>query len=457
MNIQAADILSLFPGFDSLENLQQTLAADGTLPSSFSEALMAELQRLQDAVSANKDFLPDSGVSEAGFFANTGNFLPSDGNINLEQTLTALSDIMGRLEAIQQSELSNQKATGSDVNATNAEQLPIAEGLQEADKFQALGDLQSATYLNAPVQPAQTIVAELQQTLENDPFQKALTSSAAKTELTQMQDAVQSLLQQQNSRQQTVLMDTATAPARDVDIKLQVAEDLTRSEQLVLDKNQALFSDEIKQNASLNANPSGAMIDELGVEQKIKNRQKGIDNKAVLSSLAHLQRAVVPTQDTRNSLPVVQTAIGHPQWGQEFAEKIVWLHQKAIPSAEINLNPRHLGPVSIHIDVDKDQTSVSFQAHNPLVRESIEAALPRLREMLAAQQLNLVDVNVSQQQSEQKQSSHGFEQQTGQDDNKNAADSNSPHEAVADSAAAVMDEIEAGRAMVSQGMLSLFA
>ncbi len=453
MNIEATDILSLFPGFDSLENLQQTLATDGSLPSSFAETLMAELQQLQNAVSGQKDFLQDSAATAPDFSASTGKLLPTDGNIDLEQTLTALSDIMGRLEAIQQSELSNQKATGSDVNATDAEQLPIAEGLQEVDKFQALGDLQPATYLNAPVQPAQTIVAELQQALENDPFQKALASSAAKTELAQMQDAAQSLLQRQNSRQQTVLMDTATAQVQDVDIKRQVAEDLTRSEQLVLDRNKALFSDEIKQNASL----SEGLMDEISVEQKTKNRPQSIDNRAVLSSLAHLERAVMPAQETRNSLPVVQTAISHPQWGQEFAEKIVWLHQKSIPSAEINLNPRHLGPVSIHIDVDKDQTSVSFQAHNPLVRESIEAALPRLREMLAAQQLNLVDVNVSQQQSEQKQSSHGFEQQTAQDDNKNAADSNPPHEAVADSAAAVMDEIEAGRAIVSQGVLSLFA
>jgi len=184
---------------------------------------------------------------------------------------------------------------------------------------------------------------------------------------------------------------------------------------------------------------------------------QSIDSRAVLSGLAHLERSVMPAQDTRNSLPVVQTAITHPQWGQEFADKVVWLHQKAIPSAEINLNPRHLGPVSIHIDVDKEQANVSFQAHNPLVRDSIEAALPRLRDMLSAQNLNLGDVNVSQQQSGQKQSSNGFEQQTGQDDNKNTADSNLPHEAVADSAAAVMDEIEAGRAIVSQGLLSLFA
>lgn len=459
MNIEAADIQSLFPGFDSLEKLQQTLATDASLPSSFTETLMVQLQQLQNVVSANKDIVPDSGTTvatAAAISASTGKHLPSDGNIDLEQTLTALSEIMGRLNIIQQSEPSTRQVQGADVNATDSEQT-IGDRLQAVDKFQALGDLSLATRINAPDQsvqkPVQTIAAELQQTLENDPLQKVLASSVAKTERAQLQDAAQSLLQRQNSRQQNVLMNTASVPAQDTDIKQQAAEDLARSELLTSDKNQAQFSDVFKQNAGL----SKGLMDEVGLEKKTKNKLQSIDSRAVLSGLAHLERSVMPAQDTRNSLPVVQTAITHPQWGQEFADKVVWLHQKAIPSAEINLNPRHLGPVSIHIDVDKEQANVSFQAHNPLVRDSIEAALPRLRDMLSAQNLNLGDVNVSQQQSGQKQSSNGFEQQTGQDDNKNTADSNLPHEAVADSAAAVMDEIEAGRAIVSQGLLSLFA
>ena len=174
------------------------------------------------------------------------------------------------------------------------------------------------------------------------------------------------------------------------------------------------------------------------------------------TSLMELNRAVSSLPQSKTPTVIIQQPVAHPQWGTEMADKIVWMVQKQIPSAEINLNPKHLGPVSIHIDVDKDQTSIAFHAHNPLVKESIEAALPRLKEMLASQQLNLVDVNVSQQESGQKQSSQAFFQQS-KGDNTGQNQKERQNEAIADSAAAVINEIENGRAILSQGILSLFA
>ena len=89
----------------------------------------------------------------------------------------------------------------------------------------------------------------------------------------------------------------------------------------------------------------------------------------------------------------------HPEWQQEFNDRILWMHKKAIPSAELRLNPNHLGPVSIRIRVDQEQqTSIIFSAKHAQVSEVIEAAIPRLREMLHTQQVNLVEVNVSSQQ-----------------------------------------------------------
>jgi flagellar hook-length control protein FliK len=47
--------------------------------------------------------------------------------------------------------------------------------------------------------------------------------------------------------------------------------------------------------------------------------------------------------------------------------------------------------------MDGDKASIAFTSHHAGVRDALEASLPRLRDLFAAQGLNLVNVNVSQQ------------------------------------------------------------
>jgi flagellar hook-length control protein FliK len=56
-----------------------------------------------------------------------------------------------------------------------------------------------------------------------------------------------------------------------------------------------------------------------------------------------------------------------------------------------------MGPVSIRIDINQDQATIAFMAQNANVRDALEASIPKLREMLSTQQLNLADVSVSPQ------------------------------------------------------------
>lgn len=108
MNIQAADILSLFPGVDSLDSLQQTLATDGALPEAFANTLMAEIQQLQATLqqdAGKMDFSSNFGNGQT----LDGNLLPASGNIDLEQTFQALSDIVNRLQSL---ELTEKNAQG---------------------------------------------------------------------------------------------------------------------------------------------------------------------------------------------------------------------------------------------------------------------------------------------------------------------------------------------------------
>jgi Flagellar hook-length control protein FliK. len=88
--------------------------------------------------------------------------------------------------------------------------------------------------------------------------------------------------------------------------------------------------------------------------------------------------------------------LSHPEWNKDLGERIVWMNSRAIPSAEIRMNPPHLGPISVRVDVSDDQATVVFTAQHAAVRETLEASIPKLREMMSAQHLNLAEVNISQ-------------------------------------------------------------
>ena len=63
--------------------------------------------------------------------------------------------------------------------------------------------------------------------------------------------------------------------------------------------------------------------------------------------------------------------------------------------AELTLNPPHLGNVEVRLSLSGNEAGAHFFAAQPSVREAIEAALPRLREMLAEAGLSLGQTQVS--------------------------------------------------------------
>jgi len=82
-------------------------------------------------------------------------------------------------------------------------------------------------------------------------------------------------------------------------------------------------------------------------------------------------------------------------WQQSFGEKVMWMVNKNIQGAEIKLNPPELGPLQVKITMQQDLASIQFTSQNHQVREIIESAIPRLREMFGDSGINLADVDVS--------------------------------------------------------------
>ncbi len=94
----------------------------------------------------------------------------------------------------------------------------------------------------------------------------------------------------------------------------------------------------------------------------------------------------------------------HPEWASELGERLLWMHGKTMQVAQLRVNPQHLGPIEVRIQIRDDQTNIQFSSQHAVVRDAIESALPRLREMFGLQQLQLAQVDVTGQSlSDQRQ------------------------------------------------------
>ena len=128
---------------------------------------------------------------------------------------------------------------------------------------------------------------------------------------------------------------------------------------------------------------------------------KAQDGQAALSAidLGALKMKEMPATNPAGLAPLQQAAfnvqalaahptdkltpqVGTPGWDQALGQKVVWMVAGAQQSATLSLNPPDLGPLQIVLNVSNSQATATFTAAQPEVRQALEAALPRLREML---------------------------------------------------------------------------
>jgi flagellar hook-length control protein FliK len=90
----------------------------------------------------------------------------------------------------------------------------------------------------------------------------------------------------------------------------------------------------------------------------------------------------------------VHTAVGAQGWSDEIGSRLTMMVEQGKHTASLRLSPEHLGPLEIQISMNDDQATVYFGAAHADTRAALENALPKLREMFAAQGLMLADAGV---------------------------------------------------------------
>lgn len=185
-----------------------------------------------------------------------------------------------------------------------------------------------------------------------------------------------------------------------------------------------LDSQQGKPDRTLQTNNTSDKIDRLGeraatgVDHQIELQakfgaiaQKIHDMATPTSTPAIVQMSQIPLNLLQASTtPLTEKLtqqVGTQGWDQALGQKIVWMVAGAQQSATLTLNPPDLGPLQIILNVTNDQADATFISAQPEVRHALEAALPKLREMMNEAGIQLSDATVSSNASNQ----HGAPQQ----------------------------------------------
>lgn len=124
-------------------------------------------------------------------------------------------------------------------------------------------------------------------------------------------------------------------------------------------------------------------------------------NESVLytANTFNVNNTQIVQEQGRAQLPVT-VHFSEREWGSQVAERAAMMAAHKVRFAELQLDPPELGSLQIKISVNSDnQTQVQFLSPHSSVRDSLDQTIVRLRDLLEQQGLDLVNVDVSDQQS----------------------------------------------------------
>ncbi|MFQ2025205.1 flagellar hook-length control protein FliK [Aeromonas veronii] len=169
-------------------------------------------------------------------------------------------------------------------------------------------------------------------------------------------------------------------------------------------------SDEVRKAVSLEVKPKA------GEAEKSLVATTSSSESSASQTVQHGQNSQTQPQVADSRAPAAETTLRRepqnlPHLKLASQEAPAELHQKVnvmlaekLQQAEIQLDPLGLGKMKIQIQMGADsQANVHFVVQHGQTREMLEQAMPRLRDMLAGQGIQLGQTQVQQQSQQQQQ------------------------------------------------------
>lgn len=145
------------------------------------------------------------------------------------------------------------------------------------------------------------------------------------------------------------------------------------------------------------------------------NPAPGIDTRTETAPMGNQEalfrgglREVEATQTSARVAAPMNAPFASQAWRNELGDRLVWMVGQRSQSAELILNPPALGSIEVRLNLNLagNEAGAQFFSNNANVREALESAFPRLREMLAGAGINLGQASVSQESFQRDQSGH---------------------------------------------------
>lgn len=121
----------------------------------------------------------------------------------------------------------------------------------------------------------------------------------------------------------------------------------------------------------------------------------GVTTNNNLTSSA--QMSLTPQPDPSTSVAAEPVSLLQPDAGLQLADRISAQVQSKLQSVDVKLAPEQLGEMTIRIELQQDQLSVQFVVQQGQAKELLEQHLPKLKEHLEQQGMQLAHSEVTQQ------------------------------------------------------------
>ncbi|MFK5985474.1 MAG: flagellar hook-length control protein FliK [Pseudomonadota bacterium] len=163
-----------------------------------------------------------------------------------------------------------------------------------------------------------------------------------------------------------------------------------------------LSSNSQQQNAQYQSGLNQQMSElEMRLLGQDKLRENSFDISKLTQTLADTQKSLAANESsTFNQLRNVsefsiKTPVMDKQWNVDFNNNISLMAKSGGGNANIVLNPAHLGPIEASIRVVNDVATIQITATHITTRDALDAAIPRLKDMLEEQGFSQVNVDIS--------------------------------------------------------------
>lgn len=256
----------------------------------------------------------------------------------------------------------------------------------------------------------------MQQNVAADKAQAALAQSN-QAQTVQMQQAQQAAAQQASNAASAPV----SAQASSVDPNLAAAHNVAANPM----GTEMLAAKTASKDAILKAGSGAAALAGLGRAAGKDDSKESSFAQQIASAAGAQGTTPVGSAPTRAEIQAAQQAplqLTKELANEQVAEKVQMMMSKNLKNLDIRLDPPELGQLKIRMTMNNDVANVHFTVTNQQARDVIEQTLPRLREMLAQQGMQLADSSVQQQSTGQGQDRYNSGEGGGQSGSGSAND-----------------------------------